>query len=166
MTNEEMMRPCTWGDKLFDAYQNLNIIEGGIDSSLTYYKTLSYSDVKIIDNDGYLIVSKKCASAEKEDVLKVKMEAITAIYNALNAPVLATDEVLAGLPKDAKAVLIDDAGIPYSLDWVSRTGIGDGWAWGDDYDVMPYHKIQAFRCSKTAEYLRQFTLEGVRRVEA
>ena len=164
MTNEDMMRPCTWGGKLFDAYQNLNIIEGGIDSSLTYYKTLSYSDVKIIDNDGYLIVSKKCASAEKEDVLKVKMEAITTIADALNAPVLATDAVLAGLPKDAKAVLIDDIGVPHSLDWVSRAVIGDGWAWGDDYDVMPYHRIQAFRCSKTAEYLRQFTLQGVRRV--
>jgi hypothetical protein len=104
------------------------------------------------------------AVASEEDLALVCRLAIDAIADALNAPVLATEEVLAGLPKDAKAVLIDDIGIPYSLDWVSRTGIGDGWAWGDDYDVMPYHKIQAFRCPKTAEYLRQFTLDGVRRV--
>jgi hypothetical protein len=87
-------------------------------------------------------------------------EAITTIADALNAPVLATEVVLAGLPKDANAVLIDTIGIPHSLNWVSRAVIGDGWAWGDDYDVMPHHRIQAFRCSKTAEYLRQFTLEG------
>jgi hypothetical protein len=97
-------------------------------------------------------------------VAQRKREALSAIYEAINAPVLATDAVLAGLPKDANAVLIDDIGIPHSLDWVSRAVIGDGWAWGDDYDVMPYHKIQAFRCHKTAEYFRQFTLDGVRRV--
>jgi hypothetical protein len=165
MTNEDMMRPCTWGGKLFDAYQNLNIIEGGIDSSLTYYKTLSYSDVKIIDNDGYLIVSKKCASAEKEDVLKVKMEAITTISDALNAPVLATEEVLAGLPKDAKVYTIDEKtgdALKCTFDeqwgWVCGTG-----HFNEALELGRPYRIFTINDPKTEDYLRQFTLEGVRK---
>jgi hypothetical protein len=177
MTNEEIMRPCTWGGKLFDAYQNLNIIEGGIDSSLTYYKTLSYSDVKIIDNDGYLIVSKKCASAEKEDVLKVKMEAITAIADALNAPVLATEEVLAGLPKDAsfwlcwknqkiKARYDYDRCDEDSYKWIFESVHHDRHYMADSvYEFDGSFTVEADKDDpKTAEYLRQFTLDGVRRV--
>jgi hypothetical protein len=132
-----------------------------VDYSNPYDAEDPYPTVQIIDGKELGIAFKRCIFSE--DVLPAKMEAITAIYNALNAPVLATEEVLAGLPKDASAVLIDDIGIPHSLDWVSRAVIGDGWAWGDDYDVMPYHRIQAFRCPKTAEYLLQFTLGGVRK---
>jgi hypothetical protein len=183
-----------WGET-FDAYQNLNIIEGGIDSSLTCYKTLSYSDVKIIDNDGYLIVSKKCASAEKEDVLKVKMEAITTIADALNAPVLATEEVLAGLPKDAKIWVVESFSSEYGeritydkatygkwYDQEDYKYYGSSWVYKSFYNTV-HHKQDDIHIeypmriqdgcklriiadkddSKTAEYLRQFTLEGVRK---
>jgi hypothetical protein len=156
MTNEEMMRPCAlpahWNQKTFDAMKVNDIVYG-------------MQTVQIRMPHGVICYQANTGLHPTGDrLLQLYREAITTISDALNAPVLATDAVLAGLPKDANAVLIDDAGIPYSLDWVSRTGIGDGWAWGDDYDVMPYHKIQAFRCPKTADYLRQFTLDGVRRV--
>jgi hypothetical protein len=172
MTNEDMMRPCTLWGETFDACDVLKLSTSYVRANRHHVFIGGEWVSSPTETGRYVVVSTTSrryfsplvkTGEERQALL---LEAIRTIADALNAPVLATEEVLAGLPKDAKAVLIDDAGIPYSLDWVSRTGIGDGWAWGDDYDVMPYHKIQAFRCSKTAEYLRQFTLEGVRRVEA
>jgi hypothetical protein len=150
MTNE-MMRPCQpegWG--LADPFDAIGATV-----------LPSCRDLEVYTKDGRVI---RFEFATREALEIGYMDTLATIADALNAPVLASKKVLAGLPKDAKAVLIDDIGVPHSLDWVARTGIGDGWAWGDDYDVMPYHKIQAFRCPKTAEYLRQFTLDGVRRV--
>jgi hypothetical protein len=147
MTNEEMMRPYTWRGKTFDSVRVKRVLN-----------TVTGITICLDWGQSFIL---QCNVGESDALFQ---EAITTIADALNAPVLATEEVLAGLPKDAKAVLIDDIGIPYSLDWVSRAVIGDGWAWGDGYDVMPYHRIQAFNDPKTADYLRQFTLQGVRRV--
>jgi len=155
MTNE-MLRPCIIKDiseSPFDAC----IAEVFKDSEdLEAYILLREEKNRMCLFKHYV----KCNSIEELDLMYNSW--VCSLADALNGPVLATKKVLAGLPKDARAVLIDTIGIPHSLNWVSRAVIGDGWAWGDDYDVMSYHRIQAFRCSKTAEYLRQFTLEGKR----
>jgi hypothetical protein len=96
-------------------------------------------------------------------------EAITAIADALNAPVLATDAVLAGLPKDAEvrtgnhSLEVNDKGkwgyYEFNENWEDEA---DFWVFVsiDDSD-----RIFSDRCPKTAEYLLQFTLNGVRRLE-
>lgn len=89
-----------------------------------------------------------------------------AIADALNAPVLATEEVLAGLPKDAKVYTFDEktgdalrCTFDNEFGWVCRTGhFNEALKLG-----IPY-KIFAINDPKTAEYFRQFTLQGVRRV--
>jgi hypothetical protein len=89
-------------------------------------------------------------------------EAITTIADALNAPVLATEEVLAGLPTDAKAM---------TRTHFIEKGCSGYWGYWEpndygDFDLEPVNgeRIQAHNDPKTAEYLRQFTLDGVRRV--
>jgi hypothetical protein len=151
MTNE-MLRPCIIKDiseSPFDAC----IAEVFKDSEdLEAYILLREEKNRMCLFKHYV----KCNSIEELDSMYNSW--VCSLADALNGPVLAADAVLAGLPKDARAVLVDTIGIPHILD-----DDGFGWVWGEDgYDVMPYHKIQAFRCSKTAEYLRQFTLEGKR----
>jgi hypothetical protein len=92
------------------------------------------------------------------------------IYDALNAPVLATEEVLAGLPKDAKAVASTQGKSWFECEchnnyWM-KLGIEtlylaslNDWVSLLDKD---WH-IKANGCPKTAEYLRQFTLDGKRK---
>jgi hypothetical protein len=94
------------------------------------------------------------------------LEAITTISDALNAPVLATEEVLAGLPKDAKLmVVLDHKRRLAEHELFNEYGIWSFSQLGSE-NVLNYdrvHKIRANGCSKTADYLRQFTLEGVRK---
>jgi hypothetical protein len=100
-------------------------------------------------------------------LLQLYREAITTIADALNAPVLATDAVLAGLPKDAKLmVVLDHKRRLAEHELFNEYGIWSFSQLGSE-NVLNYdrvHKIRANGCSKTAEYLRQFTLQGVRRV--
>jgi hypothetical protein len=113
-------------------------------------------------------------------LLQLYREAITTIADALNAPVLATEEVLAGLPKDAKVLTYE----AYHDLWhtcfyyIGEEEAEDGWAYNElvycpqrerivygtkllTHEV--YIKVHD-NDPKTAEYLRQFTRRGVRRV--
>jgi hypothetical protein len=94
------------------------------------------------------------------------MEAITTIADALNAPVLATEEVLAGLSKDAKVYTFDEK----TGDALKCT-FDEQWGWGcgtghfnEALELGRPYRIFTINDPKTAYYLRQFTLEGVRRV--
>jgi hypothetical protein len=106
-------------------------------------------------------------------------EAITAIYNALNAPVLATEEVLAGLPKDAKLLAENDEYQGFQIvreinkEYMSCSTAQHGSLnhfkniYDEDGFLIGTPHVWHFKsngCSKTADYLRQFTLDGVRRV--
>lgn len=97
-------------------------------------------------------------------IILLEIKAITTIAEALNAPVLATKEVLAGLPKDAKVSVLHFNG---------NTSFG---YWNDEIELweMCYNGkhiriiADSFRIStkdfKTLEYLLQFTLDGRRKV--
>ena len=154
MPNE--IRPCTLWGVTFDAMK--------VHSVTVTLELMRKEEIVLVrvrdEEEGFIYIKHPTSPNHKEaDLLQ---EAITTIAKALNAPVLATDEVMKDLPEDVRAVVIDEIGVPYSLDRVSRAVTYDGWAWGDDYHVMSYNRIQAFNDPKTAEYLRQFTLDGVR----
>jgi hypothetical protein len=110
------------------------------------------------------ITHKKCFS--EHEIIIANREAITTIADALNAPVLATEEVLAGLPKDAKVYTFDEktgdalrCTFDNEFGWVCRTG-----HFNEALKLRRPYRIFAINDSKTADYLHQFTLEGVRRV--
>jgi hypothetical protein len=148
MPNE--IRPCTLWGHTFDAI-GASVLPSG-------------RDMGVYTKDNRVI---RFEFATREALEISYMEAITTIANALNAPVLATDAVLAGLPKDANLRTGN-----HSLE---RNDKGE-WGyydfnenWEDQADFWVFVPIDASdrifydRCSKTAEYLRQFTLEGVRK---
>lgn len=86
------------------------------------------------------------------------------LAQALNAPVLATEEVLAGLPKDAKVYTIDaKTGDALKCTFDEEYGWGCRIGHFDEASALgrPY-RIFTINDTKTAEYLRQFTFEGVR----
>ena len=92
------------------------------------------------------------------------MRVLDAIEGKRNAPVLATEEVLAGLPKDAKAFVVLSTGNMCKMTWAK-----DCWEIRDGDYYMEVEPEDSFRIiadkndPKTAEYLRNnFTLDGVR----
>jgi hypothetical protein len=105
-----------------------------------------------------------CANAKKE-LNHIQF----LIYDALNAPVLATEEVLAGLPTEAKFLIRDTP----SGDWKEYTLVyhyyGDRILTNKGRRVSigeitsTPSVIKPNGCHKTADYLRQFTLQGVRK---
>jgi hypothetical protein len=170
MTNEEMMRPCTLWGETFDAGDVLQV------RNTETHVFIDLNTVKLIN--GHPVFGKVIASPFYDEChvesQKYTLEAITTIADALNAPVLATDAVLAGLPKDAKVWKVWDDGLELCfIRWFNKR-----WA----YNVVDAHSTMTgggchveFKekelCSadrikpddpKTAEYLRQFTLDGVR----
>ncbi len=196
MTNEEMMRPCTlpkpWfqSQKPFCATLVADFFWHGYYSSDDYHfeELRVLSDVPFVRDAEHNPSMHFCLETRKQILAsyetnnidgtnpnwnsestkrKILQEAITTIADALNAPVLATDAVLAGLPKDANLRTGN-----HSLE---RNDKGE-WGyydfnenWEDQADFWVFVPIDASdrifydRCSKTAEYLRQFTLEGVRK---
>ena len=158
MTNE-MMRPCTLWGYTFDSMSVTQVL------STENYIVVCLEDNTNFTSPFYIIQSQRYIQ-----------EAITAIYNALNAPVLATDEVLAGLPKDAK-LMTETHFLDFDIDPDDPDGVDNAEPyWGyyepefvDHYENFTFTsvfggRIKANGCSKTADYLRQFTLDGVRRV--
>jgi hypothetical protein len=118
-------------------------------------------DMGVYTKDGRVI---RFEFATREALEIGYMEAITTIANALNAPVLATDAVLAGLPKDAKAFVVLSTGNMCKMTWAK-----DCWEIRDGDYYMEVEPEDSFRIiadkndPKTAEYLRNnFTLDGVR----
>ena len=106
----------------------------------------------------------KCNSIEELDSMYNSW--VCSLADALNAPVLATEEVLAGLPKDAKVYTIDEKtgdALKCTFDeqwgWVCGTG-----HFNEALELGRPYRIFTINDPKTEDYLRQFTLEGVRRV--
>jgi hypothetical protein len=161
MTNE-MMRPCTLWGETFDAMR-VKIVEIYMATSSEPFQV--WVEIWEENPDGTTpITHKKCFS--ENEIIIANREAITTIADALNAPVLATEVVMKDLPKDAKLRTGD-----HSLE---RNDKGE-WGyydfneyWEDEGDFWVFVPIDASdrifsdRCSKTAEYLRQFTLKGKR----
>ena len=207
MTKEEMMRPCTlpthWKKK-----EPIDACEvSGVQS---YYEVGSKDKYHITINfwNGDTIKSPQIKEAKHYDCANAKKELNhiqSLIYDALNGDVLATEEVLAGLPKDAKATIqfMGEFGenhcgespkgllhlhAKYPMKWNDFTKawwVNPTWNTSvmlgesniqayDGYKPIPRDElsyedlrfcyIQPNGCPKTAEYLRQFTLDGVRRV--
>ena len=126
------------------------------------------------------IESPYVQTQEEQDALF--QEAITTIAEALDKPVLATEEVLKDLPKDAKIWVVNDEGDRKTYDKAtySRMGFDDMPIWeytpydcsvceddGYEYPSEVYTNSGCYLVAdkndpKTSEYLRQFTLDGVR----
>jgi hypothetical protein len=155
MPNE--IRPCTLWGHTFDAI-GASVLPSG-------------RDMGVYTKDNRVI---RFEFATREALEISYMEAITTIADALNAPVLATEEVLAGLPKDAKVWKVWDDRLELCfIRWFNKR-----WAYnvvdahstmtggGCDVEFKEKELCSADRIKpddpKTAEYLRQFTLEGVR----
>jgi hypothetical protein len=117
-----------------------------------------------------LVIAKSKGVAGEEGELEEKLEKLKREFyfywvTALNTPVLATEEVLAGLPKDAKVYTVDEktgddlrCTFDNEFGWGCRTGYFD-----EALKLGRPYKIFAINDPKTADYLRQFTLEGVRK---
>jgi hypothetical protein len=150
-----------WGET-FDAGDVLQI------RNTETHVFIDLNTVKLIN--GHPVFGKVIASPFYDEChvesQKYTQEAITTIADALNAPVLATEEVLAGLPKDAKVYTIDEKtgdALKCTFDeqwgWVCGTG-----HFNEALELGRPYRIFTINDPKTAEYLRQFTLQGVRRV--
>ena len=161
MINE--IRPCTLWGETFDA-----VGVKAVNDYLTFEEesaspSMGYS-CSVLIRDPFKGDIASPVYKNKIESYKAIAEAITTIANALNAPVLATDAVLAGLPKDAKIYTIDEKtgdALKCTFDeqfgWLCRTGhFDEASALGKRYRIFTIND------SKTAEYLRQFKLDGVR----
>lgn len=191
MTNEEMMRPCTLWGETFDAGDVLQV------RNTETHVFIDLNTVKLIN--GHPVFGKVIASPFYDEChvesQKYTLEAITTIADALNAPVLATEEVLAGLPKDAEIWVVESFSSEYGeritydkatygkwYDQEDYKYYGSSWVYKCFYNTV-HHKQDDIHIEypmriqdgyklriiadkddpKTADYLRQFTLEGVRK---
>ncbi len=148
MPNE--IRPCTLWGQTFDAI-GASVLPSG-------------RDMGVYTKDNRVI---RFEFATREALEISYMEAITTIAEALNAPVEAKDEVLAGL--EYKEVIgYCDAGLQHSgvVGNFAGTWKLNRGSWGlMDFGLEDcgIYKVKAKEDDpKTAEYLRQFTLDGVR----
>lgn len=153
MRNE--IRPCTLWGETFDA----------CNFHMDYFEV--FRNEEDCNYNVYFLGTKIATIDQYADSFPLYRQAITTIAEALNAPVLATEEVLAGLPKDAEALVFTGiyTSIPYNLYWGRhRYSFGKDEVWFFDGFNTNFKncRIQAKNDSKTAEYLRQFTLDGVR----
>jgi len=176
----EMRRPCTlpahWKQtEPFDAMKIGTFLYRPVPYHTQTKKKTEYR-IELFINDSDSIFSPP--ARDKKELEQYKFEAITTIAEALNAPVLATDAVLAGLPKDAKVyegVNHESNGIKTQMKCFLYWGLTDkkeGWMYrehdldsldGESYDYLVSKSDKLYADDpKTAEYLRQFTLEGVR----
>jgi hypothetical protein len=157
-----MRRPCTLWGETFDA-----VGVKAVNDYLTFEEesaspSMGYS-CSVLIRDPFKGDIASPVYKNKIESYKAIAEAITTIANALNAPVLATEEVLAGLPKDAKAFVVLSTGNMCKMTWAK-----DCWEIRDGDYYMEVEPEDSFRIiadkddPKTAEYLRQFTLDGVR----
>jgi hypothetical protein len=177
MTNE-MIRPCIIKDiseSPFDAC----IAEVFKDSEdLEAYILLREEKNRMCLFKHYV----KCNSIEELDSMYNSW--VCSLADALNGPVLATEEVLAGLPKDAKVWVVTDEGDRKTYDKATykymRYDTDPIWVYtpydcsvceddGYEYPREVYTRSGCYLVAdkddpKTTQYLRQFTLQGVRRL--
>jgi hypothetical protein len=165
MTNEEMMRPCTlWGQTL-DACKVVALNEERKESAGHHVRVCISTPHPLNAYDSMCVV----LSPHFMPPLEAFQEVITTIADALNAPVLATEEVLAGLPTEAKFLIRDTP----PGDWKEYTLVyhyyGDRILTNKGRRVSigeitsTPSVIKPNGCHKTAGYLRQFTRQGVRK---
>jgi len=178
MTNE-IMRPIT----LIDYWDEKKPTEKTIDALsihgvqlcyadfLGFYPRISYSpDGGFLYADKYIIGKPYNAV---EEATAENMRILDAISEARNAPVLATEEVLAGLPSFPDEDEYRYHGGFRLVSYCFHFGMTellpcitiDGKWFCKDITVTAEgeYQIQAYNCDKTLEYLLQFTLDGVRK---
>jgi hypothetical protein len=129
-----------------------------VDYSSPYEAEDLYPTVQIIDDRGIGITFKRCIFSE--DVLPAKMEAITTINDALNAPVLATEEVLDAMEKVHEAKFFaKDRHSGYNPVLNDTKGYYYIYSGGKIYlDVGDYINAD---CPLALQVLLGFTTEGV-----
>lgn len=157
------IRPCTLWGETFDAMKVVSLNEERKEFPEHHVRVCISTPHPANPYDSLCVV----LSPQFMPPLEAFKIANNAIAEALNAPVLATEEVLAGLPKDAEALVFTGTytSIPYNLYWGRhRYSFGKDEVWFFDGFNTNFKncRIQAKNDSKTAEYLRQFTLNGVR----
>ena len=162
MPNE--IRPCTLWGKTFDAVNYNRMFKYQDEDTRKFYVELSFMK-HWDDKRNECEVRKEYTPPNGASTLY--FEAITTIAKALNSPVLATEEVLAGL--EYKEVIgYCDAGLQHSgvVGNFAGTWKLNRGSWGlMDFGLEDcgIYKVKAKEDDpKTAEYLRQFTLDGVR----
>ena len=94
----KLIRPCTLWDETFDALCVNDIIR---DDKLKNRKKFDFNVALYFLGNHFIIYSPYVQTRKEQDALF--QEAITAIYNALNALVLATEEVLDAMNKVPEA---------------------------------------------------------------
>ena len=147
MPNE--IRPWNpWGDKDF--------VYDGATLSLFGFESIIFNEVGRREAQGLNV---------KKDALF--REAVQSLNEALDEPVLATEKVLAGLPKDAKAFVLFKGSyqtVPYNLYWGKHryTFGGDEVWYFDEFSTNFKDCYIKPNDPKTAEYLRNFYRNGVR----
>ena len=114
-------------------------------------------DMGVYTKDGRVI---RFEFATREALEIGYMEAITTIAHALNAPVLATEEVLAGLPEGSD-FLAHKVGYFPTWQLAFYCTESQKW-WGEDERLDESYIIKSDGCSKTLARLLEFTLQGVR----
>lgn len=146
MPNE--IRPCTFGGETFDAcdfdMQDFEVFRNEEDCNYNVY----FLREKIATVDEYF------------DSYPIYRQIITTIADALNAPVLATEAVLAGLPQGSNFIAHK---VGYSPIWQSAFYCTESqkW-WSQDEPLDESYIIKSDGCSETLARLLKFTLNGVR----
>jgi len=151
MPNE--IRPCTLWGETFDALK--------VHSVTVTLELMRKEEIVLVrvrdEEEGFIYIKHPTSSNHKEaDLLQ---EAITTIANALNAPVTAMEEVLAGLPQGSDFLAHK---VGYSPMWQSAFYCPESqqW-WSEDEPLDESYIIKSDGCSKTLQVLLQFTLDGV-----
>lgn len=182
MPNDEMMRPFNMptelGGKLRDALTfNTVEIRLKVNTKDTYILEVTWAKY------GKMIGRDEAITQSYGEAHRIQSLFLDALYVARNAPVLATEQVLAGLPKDAKIWVVIEEGdrkakykatykyMRYDTDPIWEYTPYDCSVCEDDGYEYPSEVYTDSGCylvadkddPKTAEYLRQFTRQGVRK---
>lgn len=171
----KLIRPCTLWGETFDACDVSDIMR---DDKLENRKKFDFNVALYFLGNPFIIDSPYVQTRKEQDALF--QDAITDIYNALNAPVLATEEVLAGLPKDVQFLVYRAWGDPPKENpfqhcnlhpaYLFRKNDKEAYNWyftdaiivdkGLRHSpVLGFH-IKSNGCPKTAKYLLQFYTDG------
>lgn len=161
------IRPCTlpahWKQtEPFDAIKIGTFLYRPVPYHTQTKKKTEYR-IELFINDSDSIFSPP--ARDKKELEQYKFEAITTIAEALNAPVLATEEVLAGLPEGGVFYIQDKDGERRLIEKNTRNKDPKTHRWQHRgrriEDVGSPHRIVGGD-AMSQEYLRQFTLDGVR----
>lgn len=156
MPNE--IRPCTLWGETFDVMDVLSVWYHHALGGDTHFTAITLRDLKKGKYAQRQILSPSFDSKAKG--MMTTKEAITAIAEALNAPVLATKKVLAGLPQGSDFLAHK---VGYSPIWQSAFYCPESqqW-WSEDEPLDESYIIKSDGCPKTLQVLLMFTLKGVR----